>query len=149
MKKILSILATLTLGAALVPAVFAQQDQSSRPSSAPQQDQTSPAQQPSATQPSTSPSAAPSAQEPSAQPSAQQPSSSSASSSSMADSSSFSGTVVKAGDKFVLKSGSQTYQIDDQDKAKQFEGKEVKVNGTLDKATSMIRVTDISPADNK
>ena len=145
MKKLLGILATLTLVAALVPAVFAQQDQSSRPSSAPQQDQTSPAQQPSAAPSATQPSA----QEPSAQPSAQQPSTSSASAGSMAESSSFSGTVVKAGDKYVLKSGTQTYQIDDQDKAKQFEGKEVKVNGSLDKATSMIRVTDISPADKK
>ena len=120
MKKHLSIVLTLTLVAVLLPAAFAQQDQSNRPSSAPQQDQTSP----SAQSPSTPPSDA--------------------------DSTSFTGTVVKAGDKYVLKTAAgKTYQLDDQDKAKQFKGKQVKVSGSLDKATSMLHVTDISPADNR
>ena len=35
---------------------------------------------------------------------------------------------------------------DDQDKAKQFEGKDVKVEGTLDVATNTIRVSNILPA---
>jgi Protein of unknown function (DUF5818) len=39
-----------------------------------------------------------------------------------------------------------TYQLDDETKAKQFEGKQVNVTGTVDKSTSMIRVTDIQPA---
>ena len=36
--------------------------------------------------------------------------------------------------------------LDDQDKAKQFEGKSVKVTGVLMAATNMIHVTDIQPA---
>jgi hypothetical protein len=35
-----------------------------------------------------------------------------------------------------------TYQLDDETKAKQFEGKLI-VSGTLDKSTSVIRVSDI------
>ena len=59
---------------------------------------------------------------------------------------SFSGTVVKVSKHYALKTDSMTYQLDDQVKAKQFVGKQVNVNGTLDKSTSMIRVTDIQPA---
>ena len=59
---------------------------------------------------------------------------------------SYTGTVVKSGDKYVLKTDTGTYQIDDQDKAKQFEGKQVKVSGNLDKATSTLHVTDIQAA---
>ena len=47
---------------------------------------------------------------------------------------------------YALKTDSMTYQLDDQAKAKRFGGKQVKVNGTLDKSTSMIRVSDIQPA---
>ena len=53
---------------------------------------------------------------------------------------------MKSGDKYVLKTDTGTYQIDAQDKAKQFEGKQVKVSGNLDKATSTLRVTDIQAA---
>jgi uncharacterized protein DUF5818 len=60
--------------------------------------------------------------------------------------SSFSGTVVKVSKHYALKTDSMTYQLDDQAKAKQFAGKQVTVSGTLDKSTSMIRVTDIQPA---
>jgi lipopolysaccharide export system protein LptA len=59
---------------------------------------------------------------------------------------SFSGTVVKAKNHYVLKTDRMTYQLDDETKAKQFEGKQVNVTGTVDKSTSMIRVTDIQPA---
>ena|SRR5713226_359531 len=58
---------------------------------------------------------------------------------------SFSGTVVKVAKHYALKTNSMTYQLDDQAKAKQFAGKQVTVSGTLDKSTSMIRVTDIQP----
>ena len=46
----------------------------------------------------------------------------------------FSGTIVKEKGKFVLKDTAtkMSYQLDDQDKAKQFEGKQVKVTGKLD-----------------
>jgi Protein of unknown function (DUF5818) len=59
---------------------------------------------------------------------------------------SFSGTVVKVAKHYALKTDSGTFQLDDQAKAKQFVGKQVNVNGTLDKSTSMIRVSDIQPA---
>jgi Protein of unknown function (DUF5818) len=45
----------------------------------------------------------------------------------------FTGTVAKDGDAYILKvSTNGTYQLDDQDRAKQYEGKQVKVAGTLD-----------------
>ena len=59
---------------------------------------------------------------------------------------SFSGTVVKEAKHYVLKTDTMTYQLDDQAKAKAFNGKQVNVIGTLDKSTSMIRVSDIQPA---
>jgi len=59
---------------------------------------------------------------------------------------SFSGMVVKAGEQYVLKTDKMTYQLDDETKAKQFEGKQVTVNGTLDKSTGVIRITDIQQA---
>jgi methionine-rich copper-binding protein CopC len=58
---------------------------------------------------------------------------------------SFTGTVVKVGKKFVLKTDTATYQLDDREKAKQFEGKQVKVNGSLDKATRTLHIIDIQP----
>ena len=54
----------------------------------------------------------------------------------------FSGTIVKAKN-YVLKTDRMTYQLDDETKAKQFEGKQVNVSGTVDKSISVIRVTDI------
>jgi Protein of unknown function (DUF5818) len=59
---------------------------------------------------------------------------------------SFSGTVVKIAKHYALKTDSGTFQLDDQAKAKQFVGKQVNVSGTLDKSTSMIRVSDIQSA---
>jgi histidinol phosphatase-like PHP family hydrolase len=53
---------------------------------------------------------------------------------------------VKEGDKYVLQSSGMSYQLDDQEKAKKFEGQQVKVNGDLDKSTKTIRVSDIAPA---
>jgi hypothetical protein len=47
----------------------------------------------------------------------------------------FTGTIVKDGDKYILKaSGGTAYQVDDQEKAKHYEGKQVKVTGSLDKS---------------
>jgi Protein of unknown function (DUF5818) len=45
----------------------------------------------------------------------------------------FTGTVMKSGDKYVLKDDSgQTYNIDHQDEVAKFEGKHIRVHGTLD-----------------
>jgi len=58
------------------------------------------------------------------------------------------GRIVQMDGKYVLQdNGSQsTLQLDDQDKAKQFEGQDVKVTGTLDTATHTIHVKDIQAA---
>jgi uncharacterized protein YdeI (BOF family) len=122
MKKEMSVLATIALAAALSSISFArQQDQSSQPSSPSTQQQ-----QPSSpSQNSASPAEGPSSQ---------------------SQASSFTGKIVKAGDKFVLRANGQNYQLDDQEKAKKFAGQQVKVSGDLDSSTSTIRVADISPA---
>lgn len=53
----------------------------------------------------------------------------------------FAGTVVKQGDKYVLKDDSgHTYDIDHQDDVKKFEGKRVRVQGSLDPSTNTIMV---------
>jgi hypothetical protein len=58
----------------------------------------------------------------------------------------FTGKIVKAGNKFVLSVAGTTYQIDDQQKAQDFVNKSVKVTGVLDASTGTIRVSAIDPA---
>ncbi len=56
----------------------------------------------------------------------------------------FTGKIVKAGGSYVLKvSNTTTYQLDQQRGAEQYEGKDVKVVGTLDEAANTIHVTKI------
>jgi hypothetical protein len=59
----------------------------------------------------------------------------------------FSGKVAKAGGKFVLRdtASNTMYLLDDEGKAKPFEGQEVKVSGTLDAQTKTIHVSSITP----
>jgi len=53
----------------------------------------------------------------------------------------FSGTVMKQGNKFVLQDASgTTYDIDHQDEVSKFEGKRVRVHGTLDPSGKMIHL---------
>jgi len=158
MRKETSLFATLALAATLTPFTFAQQpDQapSSSPSATQPQEQTpssSPTSDPSMQQPQSQPTSDPSMQQQPSSPSpdSASPSTASPSTSTGPDSSqtvsSYTGQVVKAGGKYVLKANGMNYQLDDQDKAKQFNGQTVKVNGDLDKSTSTIHVTDISPA---
>jgi Protein of unknown function (DUF5818) len=55
-----------------------------------------------------------------------------------------SGTVIKLGNKYVLKTtDKQTYELDDQDKAREYEGKQVKIVGSLDRTTNLIHITSI------
>jgi Protein of unknown function (DUF5818) len=65
-----------------------------------------------------------------------------------AEAKTFAGKIVKAGNMLVLSDaeGKTTYKLDDQQKAKEFVNKEVKVTGVLDASTGMIRVTAIEPA---
>jgi uncharacterized protein YdeI (BOF family) len=68
---------------------------------------------------------------------------------SQSQATSFTGTIVKDGNKLVLKTAaSEIYQLDDQQHAKQFEGKEVTITGSVDgKAKKMtIHVQSIQPA---
>lgn len=60
---------------------------------------------------------------------------------------SFMGTIMKSGDIYVLQtSDNMTYQLDDQERARQYEGKQVQVTGSLDKSTNTIKVRDIKQA---
>ena len=144
MKKILSLsfLATLAIAIGMISWGSALQAQNTPSTSTP--DQTSPqTQPPSPEMPPASqqtPSAdAPSSQQPSSQsPDANAPQSGSKSSDSGAsatgtDTQTFSGTVVKQGDKYVLKDDSgKIYDIDHQTDVAKFDGKRVRVQGTLD-----------------
>jgi len=134
MKRNLSVLATMALAAAMSPAVYSQDNSGQSPSSpAPTQSQDSTTQ--------SSPS-----QDSTQSPSSQTPSTSSTDSTAPSQNqSAMTGTVVKAGGKYVLKTDTMTYQLDDQDMAQKYEGREVKVNGSVDSATSIIHVTDLTP----
>ena len=63
------------------------------------------------------------------------------------DAQTFTGKVTKSGSKYVLKDDATrtSYTLDDQDRAKQFEGKSVKVTGKLDAASNTIVVATIEP----
>jgi hypothetical protein len=62
----------------------------------------------------------------------------------------FVGEIVKAKNgQFALlidKNAGTGFYLDDQDKARKFEGQNVKVIGTLDASRNMIHVSDIQPA---
>jgi uncharacterized protein YdeI (BOF family) len=55
---------------------------------------------------------------------------------------SFTGTIVKSGDKYVFQDAASgnTYDIDHQDEVQKFEGKRVKVHGKLDASGKMIHI---------
>jgi len=58
----------------------------------------------------------------------------------------FVGTITKDGAGYVLKvSGNSAYQLDDQNRAKQYEGKRVKIAGTLDADGKSLHITGIEP----
>jgi outer membrane biosynthesis protein TonB len=90
----------------------------------------------------------PSSQTPSQAPDQAQPQppssdngSSNAGAAAASDSQTFSGTVVKSGDKYMLKDDSgKTYDIDHQSDVAKFEGKRVRVKGVLDASGTKILV---------
>jgi hypothetical protein len=57
----------------------------------------------------------------------------------------FTGTILKSGESFVLSDSTtkSRYMLDDQSKASRFEGKHVKVTGTIDVASNLIHVETI------
>jgi Protein of unknown function (DUF5818) len=155
----LGTLATLlTLGVSLNAQQTASPTTSTDPAAAAPQSQPTQPTDPTAQQPATPPQ---SQSTPTAGQSGQQPSDSQAQPSrtpdqggqgtpdsqgqpaaSASDSQTFSGTVVKSGDKYVLQdeASGKTYDIDHQEQLKQYEGKRVRVHGTLDASGKMIHV---------
>ncbi len=59
----------------------------------------------------------------------------------------FAGTIVKLDGQFDLEdmAGNMTYHLDDQAKAKKFEGKKVRVTGMLDTQSNTIQISEIQP----
>lgn len=54
------------------------------------------------------------------------------------------GTIIKDGGRYILKGSNGTvYELDDQNRAQKYEGKQVKVAGTLDAKGNSFRVTNI------
>ena len=54
------------------------------------------------------------------------------------------GTIVKDGTRYVLKvSSNSAYQLDDQDKVKGYEGKQVRIAGSLDADGKVLHITRI------
>jgi uncharacterized protein YdeI (BOF family) len=118
----------------MLPAAFAQ----GTPSQSQDPSTQTPSTQPPSQSPSTSPSQSPSTQNPS----------SATSSSSSSDAHSFVGSIVKNNGKFMLHTGGTDYELDDQSQAAKFEGKDVKVTGSVDQPTNTIRVQSIAPASS-
>lgn len=56
---------------------------------------------------------------------------------------SFTGKIVKSGDRYCLRSGSQTYQLSEQAGMQKYESESVRVTGNLDSSTGTIRVLKI------
>ncbi len=134
-----ALLGVMTWGSSLLAQEPAPQTQQPMPES-----QQSPQQQPPAAQAPDS-----SAQQTPQQPSDQAPSgqagqqrSDSQAQSDSASGQTFTGTIVKQGDKYMLQDAASgtTYDIDHQDEVKKFEGKKVKVRGTLDSTGKKILV---------
>jgi uncharacterized protein YdeI (BOF family) len=59
----------------------------------------------------------------------------------------FVGKIVKDGDTYVLKdeTNNLTHKLDDQDKAKENDGKTVTINGSVDTNTNTIHVSTVEP----
>ena len=140
-------LGTLALALSAAP-LFAQQPDANSPSSSTPSAQS---QQPGQNQPGTPPSSQqpgatdPSQSSPSQQPGASQPPAGQpgpdAQAQSAGDGQTFSGTVAKSGDKFVLQDASgKTYDVDRQEELKKYEGKQVRIKGTLDPDGKTIHV---------
>jgi Protein of unknown function (DUF5818) len=63
---------------------------------------------------------------------------------SQASRQSITGIIVKEGEKYILKAGDNTtYQLDDQDWAKQYQDKRVRVSGSVDVDSNILHVESI------
>jgi hypothetical protein len=63
----------------------------------------------------------------------------------------FEGKITKAAGKLVLQdvATNTAYQLDDQDKAKRFQGQNVKVTATMDSSTNTLHIVDITPSQDR
>ena len=55
----------------------------------------------------------------------------------------YMGTIVKDGDAYVLKAANEKFRLDNQKKAKNYQGKDVQITGTLEKENNLIHVEKI------
>lgn len=137
----LSFVATLAIGVGMVSwgsALHAQQTAPPSGSQTQQQPDTTPQQTPAPEAPPAT-QQPPTSQAPSQSPDAQQ--SGRSATGAATDSQTFAGTVQKQGDKYVLKDDSgKVYDIDHQPEVAKFEGKRVRVQGTLDPSGTKILV---------
>jgi outer membrane biosynthesis protein TonB len=155
----LSFIATLAVVFGLISwgSAFAQTTPSTPSDQATPQSQqaptpdTPPSQQTPQTQPTPTPDTPPATQQPPSSQAPDQaqtpnsqnnaPAADNGSAAASSDSQTFSGTVVKSGDKYMLKDDSgKTYDIDHQTDVAKFEGKRVRVKGTLDASGTKIMV---------
>ena len=153
--KLETSVAAFALLVALSPAGFAQQSHPNQPDSAVIAAEMSPAivwSQEQAPQPAPSEKAVSTPDKPQDQQTPDNPAATPTQASGMQDQSgsdikTFTGTVVRIGDKYVLRgTDNVTYQLDDPDKAKEFEGKQVKVTGGLQAKDKLIHIQNIEPA---
>jgi hypothetical protein len=63
----------------------------------------------------------------------------------------FEGKIQKAGDELVLRESvtQSFYKLDDQNRAKKFEGRDVRVMATIDPSTNKLHVVDIMRVDTQ
>jgi hypothetical protein len=146
--KTMTVLASTILLLGLLPAAWAQ-SQSQQPNP-PDPTAHAPASQAPSTPPtfpsSQSGSQAPEAQRPD-QPSHPESSGSTTSSASATQGSrTFEGQIILSNHSYLLRSGDEEYKLDDQSKAKQYAGKDVKVTGNLDRENKTIHVDSIEVA---
>jgi len=56
----------------------------------------------------------------------------------------FSGAIIRDGSQYVLRvEGDKSYQLDDQERAKRYEGKQVRIKGTVDSDGERLRILSI------
>ena len=96
--------------------------------------------------PETKPQKNPTAPQPQQNPPTSPQDSSASDKSQTATAQSFTGTVSKEADSFVLHvSQSVSYKLDNQQQVQQYEGQRVRVTGTLDSSINLIHVEKVEP----
>jgi len=153
MQRAIAKLAMLVLSATIVPMVLAQDSQQAKHDSGQpatqlvawtqsQRPEPVPSRQP-VSLPDQQPEQRPDAQQPNQQPASRQQGDMQKQNATQT----FAGTVMKSGEQYVLRTADNvTYQLDDQARAKKYEGKQVQVTGSLDENSGTIHVQDMKAA---